>query len=295
MISTNHHIEGKFLVVDDDSQNLTIVLRYFENDPVEILYAPNGKIATEVALKELPDLIIMDWDMPVMSGIDATKLISSQKETSDIPIIISTGVMTTPNDLKLALESGAVDFVRKPYNHIELIARINAALKLSRAHKEIQLLSEKEKQNLQQEIAHKERELSSNFMKAHERKKSFEQSKELVIKLEKNASEINKPIFKELKRLLQNISNAENTWDQFVVQFEKVHPNFFNKLKGQHPQLTINDLKLCAYIRIGLNNKEIATHTGIAYFSVKKNINRLKKKLNLDQDHDIRTVLLTES
>lgn len=288
----HHSIHGKLLVADDSPKNLNVVLNFFSADDVEILYASNGQLAVEIATKELPDLIIMDWDMPVMSGIDATKEISNNPITREIPIIIATGVMTSPENLQTALESGAVDFVRKPYNHIELLARANSALRLTRAHKEIRHLLEKEKDYLQHQVDLKERELSSFVMKAHERNRVFESLLDTLEKLEGQTSDGGKIYLKDLKKNVKAQMNNETNWDHFVMQFEKVHPDFLNKLKVQHESLTINDLKLCAYIRIGLNNKEIANTTGIAYFSVKKNINRLKKKLNLDQNDDIRNFLL---
>ena len=288
----NHSIHGKLLVADDSPKNLNVVLNFFSNDEVEILYAANGQLAVEIAQKEIPDLIIMDWDMPIMSGIEATKNISTNPVTKDIPVIMATGVMTSPENLQTALESGAVDFVQKPYNHIELLARVNSALRLTRANKEIRHLLEKEKDYLQEQVDLKERELSSFVMKSHERNRVFESLLESITKLDGQTTDDGKVILKNLKKDIKSQTSNENNWDHFVLQFEKVHPDFLNDLKSQHELLTINDLKLCTYIRIGLNNKEIANTTGIAYFSVKKNINRLKKKLGLDQNDDIRNFLL---
>lgn len=287
-----HTIHGKLLVADDSPKNLNVILNFFSADHVEILYASNGQLAIDIAKKELPDLIIMDWDMPVKSGIEATREISQDPLTREIPVIIATGVMTSPENLQTALESGAVDFVRKPYNHIELLARVNSALRLTRAHKEIKHLLEKEKDFLQQQVDLKERELSSFVMKAHERNRVFDSLVETIDKLDSHTSESGKILIKELKRNIKAQMSNENNWEHFVLQFEKVHPDFLNQLKSKHESLTINDLKLCAYIRIGLNNKEIANTSGIAYFSVKKNINRLKKKLGLNQQDDIRNFLL---
>lgn len=287
-----HVIHGKLLVADDSPKNLNVILNFFSADHVDILYASNGQLAIDIAKKELPDLIIMDWDMPVKTGIEATSEISQDPLTKEIPVIIATGVMTSPENLQTALESGAVDFVRKPYNHIELLARVSSALRLTRAHKEIKHLLEKEKEYLQQQVDLKERELSSFVMKAHERNRVFEMLLETIDKLDRQTPESGKTYIKDLKRSIKAQMSNENNWEHFVLQFEKVHPEFLNKLKSRHESLTINDLKLCAYIRIGLNNKEIANTSGIAYFSVKKNINRLKKKLGLNQQDDIRNFLL---
>lgn len=294
MVNTNqdHLIQGKLLVADDNPKNLNVILNLFTESEAEVLYAPNGQLAIDIAQKELPDLIIMDWDMPIKNGIEASREISGNSLTAEIPIIIATGIMTSPENLQTALESGAVDFVRKPYNHIELRARVKSALRLTRAHHEIKQLLEKEKNYLQQQVDLKDRELSSFVMKAHERNRVFTDLLDAVSQLDNHTSEMGKTHLKELKKRMKAQVNHENNWEHFVLQFEKVHPDFLNELKAQHHALTINDLKLCAYIRIGLNNKEISNTIGIAYFSVKKNINRLKKKLGLNQQDDIRDFLL---
>ncbi|MFV0469953.1 MAG: helix-turn-helix transcriptional regulator, partial [Dysgonomonas sp.] len=68
------------------------------------------------------------------------------------------------------------------------------------------------------------------------------------------------------------------------LQFEKVHPDFFKKLKDLHTSITDNDLKLCAYIRIGLNAKQIGQMISVLPSTIKTNRYLLKKKLNLDAD-----------
>ena len=66
----------------------------------------------------------MDWQMPVMDGIEATKQLKLNDTTKDIPVIISTGIMIDSSDLSAALIVGAVDYLRKPFDEIELIARV---------------------------------------------------------------------------------------------------------------------------------------------------------------------------
>ena len=94
-------------------------------DQIEILNAGNGKMAVRVAEEELPDIIIMDWDMPEMNGIMAIKQLQADERTKHIPVIMCTGVMTSAENLQLALETGAIDYIRKPVDTLELKARIN--------------------------------------------------------------------------------------------------------------------------------------------------------------------------
>lgn len=92
-------------------------------------------------------------------------------------------------------------------------------------------------------------------------------------------------IFRKIKTMVKSNQHTEKEWDDFILHFEKVHPRFFEKLLMKCPDLTKNDLKLCAYIRIGMSMKQIAQILNIFPDSVKTNRYRLRKKFNL-QDHE---------
>lgn len=134
----------RILVADDQPGNLDTIIKYLEDSSnlYSILNATNGKIACKVAEKKLPDLIIMDWEMPVMSGIEAIRYLKAQETTKDIPIIMATGVMLSPAHLKVALDAGAIDYIRKPIERTELLSRINSILKLADSYKMIKQQNE---------------------------------------------------------------------------------------------------------------------------------------------------------
>lgn len=90
-----------------------------------------------------------------------------------------------------------------------------------------------------------------------------------------------------LKKIIQSNLAVENDWEDFVMHFEQVHPRFFDNLQSRYPDLTQNDLKLCAYCRIGLSLKEVARILNISPDSVKKNRYRLRKKLLLKDDENL--------
>lgn len=121
------------LIADDYPENLQIIVDALKNSNLQhkIVRAVNGKILCELAEKRHPDLIITDWEMPEMDGIEAIKYLKSINATKDIPIIMCTGIMTTSENLRMALDSGAVDYIRKPIDSIELQARVYSMLKLS--------------------------------------------------------------------------------------------------------------------------------------------------------------------
>jgi two-component system, sensor histidine kinase and response regulator len=131
------------LVADDQPDNLKTIVEYLKDSGAqhEILIAPNGKIACEIADEKLPDLIITDWEMPEMNGIETIHYLKKGDKTRDIPIIIATGVMTSAENFRTALEAGAVDFIRKPIDKTELIARVKSMLDLSDSFKKIKSLN----------------------------------------------------------------------------------------------------------------------------------------------------------
>ncbi len=135
--------QHKILVIDDQPDNLKIIVDYLKDSGTDytILKAPNGKIACKIAEKKMPDLIITDWEMPEMNGIETINYLKGNEKTKDIPIIMASGVMTLSKNLKMALEAGAVDYIKKPIDKTELIARVHSMLKLADSYKEIKLLN----------------------------------------------------------------------------------------------------------------------------------------------------------
>jgi DNA-binding response OmpR family regulator len=114
-----------------------------EHEGYEVLTAYNGKSGIEIAQNELPDLILLDVMMPDINGFEVCKTLVGDSRTSDIPIILVTA-KTDPEDIKEGLDAGAYDYIKKPINKIELLARVKSELKLSDANK---LLVEIEKRN----------------------------------------------------------------------------------------------------------------------------------------------------
>ncbi|BAU95139.1 two-component system response regulator [Corynebacterium suranareeae] len=115
----------KILVVDDDpaiSEMLTIVLAAEGFDTVAVT---DGALAVETASREQPDLILLDLMLPGMNGIDICRVI---RQESSVPIIMLTAKTDTV-DVVLGLESGADDYVNKPFKAKELVARIRARLR----------------------------------------------------------------------------------------------------------------------------------------------------------------------
>lgn len=121
----------KVLVVDDIEVNLQLIVNILllGDEDYEVLTANSASDGCKLAEEELPDLILMDWEMPNMSGIDAIKHLKKGKETKDIPILMVTAY-TSPELVKEAFDVGASDFIKKPIDGIDLRSRIKSSLRM---------------------------------------------------------------------------------------------------------------------------------------------------------------------
>jgi DNA-binding response OmpR family regulator len=131
----------KILVIDDLPENVFMLQDRLEHEGFEVLTAYDGYTGIDKAKNELPDLILLDVMMPDITGLEVCKILVNEPTTKDIPIILVTA-KSGAEDTKEGLEAGAFDYIKKPFNRIELLARVKSALKLSEAHK-LLLLSEK--------------------------------------------------------------------------------------------------------------------------------------------------------
>ena len=124
----------RILVIDDLPENVFMLQDRLEHEGYEVSTAYDGKSGMEKAYSEHPDLILLDIMMPDITGIEVCKTLVTDKRTSDIPIILVTA-KSGAEDTKEGLEAGAFDYIKKPFNRIELLARVHSALKLSEANK----------------------------------------------------------------------------------------------------------------------------------------------------------------
>jgi DNA-binding response OmpR family regulator len=131
------------LVIDDLPENVFMLQDRLENEGYNILTAYEGKSGIEKARSDMPDLILLDIMMPGITGIEVCKILVNDDKTKHIPIILVTA-KAGAEDTREGLEAGAFDYIKKPFNRVELLARVQSALKLSEANS---LLLEAEKKS----------------------------------------------------------------------------------------------------------------------------------------------------
>ena len=122
------------LLVVDDNEDFRIFMRYSLELQYRVKLAVNGNEAWEMMQEELPDLVISDVMMPQMDGNELCRLIKQDKRTAHIPVILLTARQNTEAKLE-GLQTGADDYVTKPFNMTILVLRIRKLIELSRYHR----------------------------------------------------------------------------------------------------------------------------------------------------------------
>lgn len=124
--------KGSILIVDDIPENLQVLGNILLQKGMDVGFATSGEEALEAIQYNKPDLILLDIMMPGMSGITVCQKLKANPETKDIPVIFLTA-KAQPEDIIKGFEVGAVDYVTKPFNSGELIARVSTQLELKKS------------------------------------------------------------------------------------------------------------------------------------------------------------------
>ncbi len=118
----------KVLMIDDSPDALAIAKARLIKDDIEVICTADGPEGLDSARRENPDLVLLDVDMPDMSGFDVCRALKADSELCMIPVIFLSGSGDAEDKVK-GLNLGAVDYVTKPFDAFELRARVNAALR----------------------------------------------------------------------------------------------------------------------------------------------------------------------
>jgi len=123
----------KIVIVDDSPDALALARARLAKEHVDIFCADGGKTGLELIRRVIPDLVLLDVDMPDMSGFETCRILKDDAELHSIPVIFLSG-SGGPRDKVRGLDMGAVDFVTKPFDAFELRARVRVALRTKRLH-----------------------------------------------------------------------------------------------------------------------------------------------------------------
>jgi len=140
---------------------------------------------------------------------------------------------------------------------------------------------------VQEELEFKNREITSSALYVAQKNEILSTIDEKLADLKDHIKAEGKKEITQLKRLIKDNIELDDDWNNFKLHFEKVHPRFFESLSEKFPELTANEQKICAYIRMNLSGKEIARLMNITPKSTQMSRYRLKKKFELGADDDL--------
>ncbi len=172
-------------------------------------------------------------------------------------------------------------YFRRVYKRDKLLLTTKEALVVA--------LEEQKKLKQQQfdnDIDHKESQLSAITIQMLQKNEIIEEIKDVIQKKELNAEA-------QLSKIVKRYSTQDTNWNDFDKNFESVNKNFYSKLKQNYPDISANDLKICALIKLNLSIKEMASILNISPDSVKTARHRLRKKLQLSTEENLTDFILS--
>ena len=174
-------------------------------------------------------------------------------------------------------------FIIRIYKKEKLKEKENSELKIKIKSEKRALEYNKTQQKKQQEIIDStKREITSSYILLNNKNDVLKEVKDLSSKIFNDEKDATKAVNK-INELIKNSINIDKDWGNYKIQFEKVHPNFFRKLKKLYPKLTEENLKMCVFIKIKMSVKQIAQLLSITEKAVRMSRYRLKKKFKLTE------------
>jgi DNA-binding NtrC family response regulator len=236
---------SKILIVDDEPFNVDVLAQELETLGYEIISAGNGQEALQKAETKNPDLILLDIIMPAVDGFEVCRRLKASDNTKDIPVIFMTALSETQDKVK-AFAAGGVDYVMKPFQTEELLARVKTHLDLRRTQKELF----DQNVRLRKEI------------EAHQRSKATIQYLREEIETDHNFEEIvgRSEVLRELLNKLQLVAGTNSTVlieGETGTGKELIARAIHNRsARSQHPLVKVN----CAALPRELIESELFGH-----------------------------------
>lgn len=140
-MAINYIQNSTVLVIDDNPTNLAVLYDYLNNMGAEVLVKKDGESGIEIAIRKQPDIIILDVLMPNIDGYETCRRLKLESTTKAIPVIFASALMETADKLK-GFEMGGVDYITKPFQLEEVLARIEVHLSITRLQQQLQLANQ---------------------------------------------------------------------------------------------------------------------------------------------------------
>lgn len=255
------------LIVDDNPTNLEVLSESLSSAGFEVAVAIDGESAIEQAEYNPPELILLDVMMPGIDGFEACRRLKKNSLTQDIPVIFMTALADTVDKVK-GLSLGAVDYITKPFQKEEVLARVTVHLKLRNLSKTLEEKNDlllQLTQDLEQRVAQRTAELTQSMAELQQSKIKLVQSQVRLVQSEKMstlgqlvagvAHEINNPV----GFISGNLTHAENYFQDlnkilqlYLQYYPNPCPEIREELEAAELDFLLEDLpKILQSMKVG--------------------------------------------
>jgi DNA-binding response OmpR family regulator len=268
---TDSLIEDKavIMIIDDSPDSLKLLTNILAGQGFGVRQALNGRMALDAVKQQLPDLIILDIRMPEMDGLEVCRQLKNDAGTRTVPVIFISGLKESDDKVK-AFEAGGMDYITKPFQEAEVLARVKLHLALSRMKQNLEELVQRRTIRLEE---------SNTALKVllEHRQSEREKFEENVI------THINSLVMPYLKRLKESRLDHQQTALTDVIEsnLDEITSQFSGKLYTKAVGLTRREMEVAALIKMGKTNMEIAGLLYISEHAISFHRQNLRKKLGL--------------
>lgn len=244
----------QILIVDDEKLNIELAAAYLKDEGYKLSFATNGKSAIESVLRKNVDLILLDINMPITDGFEVCKILKADVKTKDIPIIFLTA-QTSIEYISQAFEVGGVDYINKPFNGVELKARVKTHLQ-SMAY--LQELKEKQSKLAQLSITDSLTKLHNSLYFDSQLKTRISQDAEywiIYIKIN-NFEKINNLYgFDKANKILKLFAQVLDEASFSNAILARLHGTSFGLILKDYDKKTIKDLANSISTKLGVHKE----------------------------------------
>jgi signal transduction histidine kinase len=245
------------LIVDDNTTNLRVVNNYLKDLGFRTLMARNGETALKRAEYGQPDIIVLDVLMPGIDGFETCRLLKNDEATKEIPVIFMTALIDTSSKVK-GFEAGGVDYVTKPFQQEEVLARITTHLRIQEQHRHLQ------------EMTNQLQEANTHILRFNEELEKKVRDRTLELLQAKEAAEA---ASRAKSRFMANISHELRTPMTAILGFSRM---IQKKLSDQiFPFIPADERKATRTV------KQVSEDLGIVVSETEKLMHLINEVINL--------------
>ncbi|NPE28740.1 response regulator transcription factor [Methanococcoides sp. SA1] len=268
--------QGTILVVDDQPANLKVLLAFLKKHNFHTLVADTGERAIKALLNDVkPDLILLDVMMPGINGFETCKQIKANPDIAAIPIVFMTAYDSVEDKLT-GFAAGGVDYITKPFEHVEVLARINAHIQLRQKELKLQVIVDERTADLQK--SNYKLEQNNNALKL-----ILEQQLEAREEVEETmAAGLKKRVYPYLDLLAEGLSPDKKEYISVIRNnLDALAVPLTGKLTNTFWNLSAKETLVADLVKQGKSTREISHLLNISPATTEKYRNKIRKKIGI--------------